>query len=36
MEFYDAQRMVEEMRESEKQKSLERGHEPKEGFGFSH
>ena len=36
VEFYDAQRMLEEMREQEKQESLERGHEPKEGFGFSH
>ena len=36
VEFYDAQRMVEEMREREKQESLERGDEPKEGFGFSH
>ena len=36
VEFYDAQRMVEEMREREKQESRERGHEPKEGFGFSH
>ena len=35
VEFYDAQRMVEEMREREKQESLERGDEPKEGFGFS-
>jgi hypothetical protein len=36
VEFYDAQRMLEEMREQEKQEALERGHEPKEGFGFSH
>ena len=36
VEFYDAQRMLEEMREQEKQEALERGPEPKEGFGFSH
>jgi hypothetical protein len=36
VEFYDAQRMLEEMREQEKQDALEHGHEPKEGFGFSH
>jgi hypothetical protein len=36
VEFYDAQRIVEEMREREKQESMERGNEPKEGFGFSH
>jgi hypothetical protein len=36
VEFYDAQRMLEEMREQEKREALERGHEPKEGFGFSH
>jgi len=36
VEFYDAQRMVEEMRERDKQESLERSHEPEEGFGFSH
>jgi len=36
VEFYDAQHMVEEMREREKQESLERGNEPKEGSGYSH
>ena len=35
VEFYDAQRMVEEMREREKQEAVERGHAPEEGFGFS-
>jgi hypothetical protein len=36
VEFYDAQRMVEEMREREKQESPERGHEPDQDLGFSH
>jgi hypothetical protein len=36
VEFYDAQRMVEEMREREKQESLERGREPDKGLDFSH
>ncbi len=36
VEFYDAQHMVEEMRERDKQESLERGHEPDKGHDFSH
>jgi hypothetical protein len=36
VEFYDAHRMVEEMRERKKQESLERGHEPDKGLDFSH
>lgn len=36
VEFYDAQRMVEEMREREKQESLERGDKHDKDFGFSH
>ena len=35
VEFYDAQRMVEEMREREKQESLERGDERDKDLGFS-
>ena len=36
VEFYDAQRMVEEMRERDKQDSLERGAERDKDLGFSH
>jgi hypothetical protein len=35
VEFYDAQRMVEEMREREKQESLHRGDERDKDLGFS-
>jgi hypothetical protein len=35
VEFYDAQRMVEEMREREKQEFLERGDERDKDLGFS-
>jgi hypothetical protein len=35
VEFYDAQRMVEEMRQREKQESLERGDERDKGFDLS-
>jgi len=35
VEFYDPQRMVEEMREREKPESLERGDEPDKDLGFS-
>jgi hypothetical protein len=35
VEFYDAQRMLEELREREKQESLERGDEHGKDLGFS-
>jgi hypothetical protein len=34
-EFHDAQRILEKMREREKQEALEHGQEPEKGFGFS-